>query len=229
MVRIGMGHDDAGEAPQVGKAVAGEHGHDGIVIDAVPGVDHHDITGGMEDEQASAAGGLETVQGDLRRDQKFLDIGIKMFTIGIVHGPAGCEHGIKDLAGIAPAVGQFLRHVVGIAQEREQERFLGVPDQLADCLCIPDIEDRIVKMLAGRVVLEDIKAVPGLQLVQKLVNLRVLLKAEADREPVRVPALVVKIDIRDICPGRGCILEEFEQGARAVGEKDGEFQEIQRL
>ena len=50
------------------------------------------------------------------------------------------KHGIKSLPGIAAPVHQFLCHMIGIAKEREQERFLGVPDQFADCLRIPDIE-----------------------------------------------------------------------------------------
>jgi hypothetical protein len=91
--------------------------------------------------------------------------------------------------------------MVGITQEREQERFLGIPDQFADCLCVPDIENGIVEMLASRVVLEDIEAVPGLQLVEQTVDFRILLKAEADREPVRVPAFVIEVDISNVGTG----------------------------
>jgi len=50
--------------------------------------------------------------------------------------------------------------MIGIAKERKQERFLGVPDQFADCLRIPDIENGVVKVFAGRVVLDDLKTVP---------------------------------------------------------------------
>jgi len=49
--------------------------------------------------------------------------------------------------------------VVDVLEEGEQELVLGRPDQPPHRLGEPDIEDGVVELLAGRVVLEDIEAV----------------------------------------------------------------------
>jgi hypothetical protein len=117
--------------------------------------------------------------------------------------------------------------MIRIGKKREQEGFFGFPDKIPDFLRIPYIEDRIIKVPAGLVVLDDLKTVPGLQLVEQLVDDHTLFEIKAYGEPVGVTTLVIKIDQGDIgARGRG-ITQEVIEGSRLVWQVDAEFQKIE--
>ena len=180
-----MGDDDAGKAGRISKAEPGEHGHDVAVVNPVSCIDHDHVVTGPDNKDIPPAGGLETEQRCRFIQGEFLHIRVKRFAARGIHCPAGCKHALEHFARVAAAVRQFLGNMIGIGKEREDETVFGLADQFADCLAVPDIEDGIVQTLAGCIVLQDIQPVPGLQLVEQLVNFRILLKVEADREPVR--------------------------------------------
>src|SRR5208337_1000118 len=117
MVCIGMSHDDPRELFHLPRVIPREHCKDIIMVNTVPGIDHHHLIRRPDEEYAAPARELETEERGTVRDGELLDVGIKSVTGRCVHGPAGGEHAFKYLVGIAAAGHQVLRDMVGIGKE----------------------------------------------------------------------------------------------------------------
>ncbi len=201
MVCIGMGHDNTGECCQIPDSILREHRHDCIMVDAVAGIDHYGIAGCGETEYAPSAGWLKTMEGNHGGDGELLHIRVKTGPVCPVHTPPGLQHTFKSLVGIASPVHQFLCHMVGICKEGEEELFFRIANKFPHCLRKADIEHRIIKVLSGLVIFQDLEPVPGFQLVEEFLYNSTLLKVQAYGEPVGMPAFIVKIDEGDVCTG----------------------------
>src|SRR5208337_4579796 len=96
-----------------------EHRHHGIVIDPVPGVDHHELVRCLDQEDASPAGQLETEQRCIRRKRELLDIRVKPVTVRGIQGPPVVRTQSNALRGSKPrSVSSWAIWLVSAMNER---------------------------------------------------------------------------------------------------------------
>jgi len=105
--------------------------------------------------------------------------------------------------------------MVGIVQKAHEE-ILVHSDDLPQLLGEPDVEDRVVQLLACAVILQDLQPPAGLQLREETIGDPIVVQSKGDRELARMLSLVIEVQERDVRARPGRMVEELEEHARLI-------------
>ncbi len=102
-----------------------------------------------------------------------------------------------------------------------------VPDDLTQLLGETDVENGVIQMLSGDIVLEDLQRIARPQLFQEPIQLGNVIQCQRDGHLVRVLALVIEVQEGYVAVGGGGVVQELEQGASTMGQDHLELKETQ--
>jgi len=117
VVGVGVGDVDPPDPPLVSDTVVLEHPEDVLVVYPVTGIDHDALLRGVEHEDVSAAGHLETenLNGIAQRDT--LDVRVEPVACGLAERLSGPQDAVEDLFWVLAQVVEFLDDVIDVLEE----------------------------------------------------------------------------------------------------------------
>jgi len=119
MVRIGVAYENTFDERPVPDAVGGQHLDQVIVINAITGIDEHDLSGRYQGEDAPPAGHLETVKLRIAVHLQMLHIGIEALSCRGPDGLAGLEDAIEHQLRVLSLIMQLLHDVVYVREQSQ--------------------------------------------------------------------------------------------------------------